>query len=334
MQTFAEKFGSLVGLHPEVPNCLPAGMTAAEITTSDSGRFITDTDELNLKLQDALDDCGPDSLWPLLKAARRSALDDTYTDLLTNVGSLNKQRFLPFKGEIGGTDYKGLVPVTDGQTLTTSIRTKQLPGAVLMIKGIGLLVDSDVDVWVNVPGSSSPFLVVCAANTPSRLTLPAPVLVPLEGETLSFSYEINGFSPYNTKLSCGCSGMLQRASEYLPKLTDSPANGLLIDAELTCDPFHVISESADAIPAVYRVIAAAIRHKSLEKAIERIQNSGVVDRYTMMESQYLWGRRNAYRSDYQDCINWLVSPEGFNMELTACYQCKPKQMFRAQIKLT
>lgn len=335
MTTFSEYFATLIGLSAVAPNCSVNGLTSAQITQSDSGLRITDTDTLNLKLADALDDCGPDSIWPLLAKARKNALEDFYTDLLAGISSLNDAKFTPFRGNIGQEDYKGIIPTSNGQVITTTLAPNELPGAVLKLTEIGLLVDSNVDVSVKIPGLATPVIVVCSADTPSYATLPTPVLIPLEGKALNFTYVISNFSPYNNKLNCNCSVMQQRMNAYLPNLVDKPANGLLLKAELTCNPLHLITENADQMPAIYRVMATALTNKALEKTVELIQNSGVVDRYTMMESQYLWGKRNSYRKEYQDRINWLVSVDGFDMSLSSCYKTKNNgNMFVGRVAIT
>jgi hypothetical protein len=335
MKTFSEYFQNLIGLSAVPPNCAVADLSTAQITDSDSGLRMTDTDTLNLRLSDAQNDCGPNSIWPLLAKAKKNALEDMYTDLLAQISSLNKERLPAFKGNVGQEAYKGSVNTMEGQLVTTSFVPKDLPGAAMKITAAGLILDTDADVALRIPGLASPLMVVCSANTPSYAPLAAPLYISLEGKPLTFSYIASGFKPRNNKLNCNCSAMQTRLNEYIPKLVDIPANGLLLQCELTCNPLHLIIANSEQVPAIFRVLATALVNKALEKTVELIQNSGEVDRYTMMETSYLWGKRNAYRKEYQDRINWLCGADGFRLELSSCYRAKStSQMIIGNIQIT
>jgi hypothetical protein len=334
MQTFANRFGKLIALHPFAPNCTPENLTAADITeaglTDDRGIFkpfaeplyATETDNLNLLLQDAMNDCDQDSIWQILAAARKSALTFFEEGLTAGIQNTNKARFERFQGNIGQYDTAGFVSVVNGQRITTTITPRDLPGASITISEIGLLLDSDADVMVSVPGLDAPVLVVCAANTPSFATLSTPVTLPLEGQPLSFGYTVANFRPRNNKLNCDCSGRQALLKQFFPDLVDKPANGLMIKADIACNPLNIIFSNFDDNDTIKLVMKLALQFKTLEKAIERIQNSGVVSRYTMMEAEYLWGKRNNYRKEYQDRVNYLTSTEGFVVAGSGCFVCK------------
>jgi hypothetical protein len=332
-QPFSGRFNQLIGLSPTAPNCQQDNLTADAITktayiaadgTSLPGSLLyaTDIDSLNLDLTEAADDCSPDSLWQILSASRINGLITMEENLLAAFDSYNQTRLQPFRGLIGQEQGRGYVqPLTEGQLMEVLLKTKPLPGAFLKISKIGLVVNSDVDVQVNVPGLATPVIVVCSANTASYTTLPEPLLIPLDGEPKAFSYTIQGFRPKANTLNCGCGGQQDRINQYLTGLVDAPAYGLLIGAEAGCDKMEAVFQAFEDGEAASRVLATALRLITLANAIQRIVTSGEVSRYTMMATEELYGRRASYMKDFADRINWLAGPKGIDQSTTACYYC-------------
>lgn len=319
---FAGRFNRLIGLSPTGPTCQQVGLTLEDITASDSPLFVTDIDSLNLDLSEAATDCGPDSLWQILAAARTNGLITMETDLLAAFDSLNTRRLQPFRGMIGQTESMGVVAgLSEGDTVSVALATNELPGAFVRITRIGLLVSNDADVQVSLPGLGAPVTVVCSANTASYTTLPEPLLLPLDGQSKTISYQIAGFRPRNNKLNCSCGGQQERVNQYLPGLVNTAANGLLLQAEAGCDALGALYESYQDGEAVSRVLATTLRLITLANAIQRIITSGQIKRFTLMENDQLYGKRNAYLKDYADRINWLAGPKGVDFTRSACYLC-------------
>jgi hypothetical protein len=336
-QPFAGRFNRLIGLAPTGPNCQQDNLTTADITKTEyitadgsvldgSLLYVTDTDSLNLDLTEAADDCGPDSLWQILSASRVNGLIKMEEDLLAAFDSVNTTRLQGFRGLIGqeqGTGYvKGL---TDGQLVTTSIRTNRLPGAMLTITKIGLLVSADVDVQVNLPRLTSPVTVVCSANTASYTTLQKPLFITLDGQNKDFSYVVQDFRPRNNTLNCGCGGQQDRINQYLPNLIDVPANGLLLVAEAGCDKLAAVYTAYEDKGAIMRTLARTLLLITLVNAVQRIMTSGKISRFTMMDDEGLRNKRASYLKDYADRINWLAN--NISQREYACYNC-PKSESR------
>jgi hypothetical protein len=322
--SFKEKYAQLVGLSPVAPNCQQDDLTAAQIKASDSGIYLTDIDSLNLNLNEALDDCGYDSLWQILAAGRKNALQQMETDLMAAIGSINITRLQPFRGLIGETQSRGYATgLVEGQQINVAIGTRALPGAFVKVTKIGLLVSHNVDVAVSVSGKDTPFMVVCSADTPSYYTLPEPLYIPLDGTTTSFSYTIAGFRPKATQLACDCGGQMERIRQYLPGLVNTPAYGLLLVAEAGCSVWEAVYDTTDLDPVKLQVLAIALRYLALKFCIERIINSGIISRFTMMGIDELYQRRSEYNTKYEQRIGWLASDKGIDLSGSACYVCKP-----------
>jgi hypothetical protein len=323
---FEGKFNSLVGLSPVAPNCQQENLTTAQITTADSGVYLTDIDSLNLSLTEAVDDCGNDSLWQILAAGRKNALQQMEIDLLAAFEQVNTKRLEPFRGLIGSVEGMGYVQgLTEGQLVTITLHTRNLPGAFLRITKMGLSVSHDVDVDVSVPGNSSPIMIVCSANTTSYTTLSEPLLVPLDGQPYSFSYTIAGFRPKANKLNCDCGGQQARINQYVSGLVDTPAFGLMLIAEAGCNVLEAVYDAAELEPVKQSVLAVSLRYLALKFAIERIINSGMINRFTMMGLDELYDRRKDYTNKYEQRIMWLASTKGIDLSNSACYTCLPTQ---------
>jgi hypothetical protein len=333
-QPFAGRFNRLIALARFGPNCSLDKISEADITTTEyiaadgsvlpgSLLYATDVDSLNLDLTEAADDCSPDSLWQILFASRANGLIKMEEDLLAAFDSLNTARLASFRGLIGqeeGIGYvKGLV---DGQTVAVTLNPELLPGASLTITKIGLVVSADVDVQVSLPGLAGPITVVCSANTASYTTLPEPLVIPLDGKPKVFSYTVQGFRPRNNTLNCGCGGQQDRINQYFRGLVDTPAFGLLLGAEASCNKIEAVFTAYEDGGAVSRTLARTLLLITLANAIQRIITSGEISRFTMMETDQLYGKRNNYMKDYADRINWLAGPKGVDLTTTACYYGK------------
>lgn len=330
-QPFAGRFNRLIGLSPTGPNCQQQNITTDDITkieyiqadgsSMEGGLlYVTDIDSLNFDLTEAADDCTPDSLWQLLFASRTNGLIKMEEDLLAAFDSYNTTRLQPFRGLIGQETGIGYVKgLQDGQLVTTSIKTNQLPGATLTITRIGLLVSADVDVQVNLPGLNTPVTVVCSANTASYTTLEKPLVIALDGQNKNFSYVVQDFRPRNNTLNCGCGGQQDRINQYLPSLIDTPANGLLMVAEAGCNKLEAVYSAYEDGQAIMRTLARTLLLITLANAVQRIITSGTVQRFAMMENDQLLGKRASYMKDYADRINWLATK--IDQRDFACYNC-------------
>lgn len=319
-EPFEGKLNHLIGLAPFGPTCSLSGILPTAITESDSGLFMTDMDSLNLDLEEARTDCTKDSLWEYLHAARKNALATMETDLLTALESMYQLQLQPFRGLLGEQRAAGYVAgLTEGQTVSVSLTTRSLPGAFLKLYRIGLVVNSNVDVQVSVPGLVTPLTVVCSANTNSFTSLPEPLLLPLDGSTYTFSYVVSGFVPQANKLNCDCGGQQERINQYLIGLVNAPANGLILTLEAGCNGLAAVYATLAANGAAAKVLAAALRFQALALAVERILNSGTIQRFTLMEADQLYAKRNTYKKEYSDRIHWLVTPKGIDIAGCACY---------------
>lgn len=325
-----ERFHHIFGLSRTVPPCATEDQKVA-ITVSDSGLYLDEMDELNLKMVPAAQDCKDfalveNSIWLLMERARNNALKAMETDLITGLHTINKLKREPFTGFLGSAAKVGYMPgLVEGQLVTTTLKTNALAGNIVRIKTIGLHASVSTLVPVNINGQSVE--VSTTAHTLKQNTLAEPVEIPLTGEDIVITYVVEGFMVGNNKMCYGCAGTLRKLVPYFPQIDGQEANGLVLNIEITCQPDNVIYENYRNRQDIKNVLGYAARFKSAELLLERILNSSEITRYTMMDNQYLWGKRNHFRKEYQDRLNWLVSTDGFDLTHDNCYSCKPPQGF-------
>lgn len=330
-----ETFKHIFGLSPKAPDCASDGsaITKAEIETSDSGLYLSEMDDLNLNMAGAAFDCSEGNIFELMTKARTNALKEFETSLLAGLQGTAKQRRTPFLGLIGSMASRGTLAVSDGTVLELTLKPLLPKGISMKVKRIGLLLDTDATVQVQVSGQPQPFEVVTVARTPSYFTLPVdqPLHIDLSDEygapkPITFSYTVQGFKPLDNTASCGCGQRDLTLGAFFESgsIISQKANGFLLDVEISCNPKNVVLLNYENSQAIKNVFAYAARFKAAELLIERINSSDVINRYTMLDSQYLWGKRNHFRKEYQDRVSWLLTTEGLDLSLDSCFVCKPQ----------
>lgn len=326
-----EIYNNLFGLSRIAPACLAGselGFGLAEVTTSKSGLYLDEMDNLNLEMLSASADCSKGSIWDLMHQARRNALKELNTALLAGIQTRGKSRYEPYFGNIGHEAYRGSNSLAEGSAASLSLETKPLQSVSATIKRVGLLLNADATVEVTISGLPDPVIIEAVAYKPTYVTLPEPLVLPIDGREFSVSYTVSGFQPLVNMASCGCTVKDRYLTHYFESIIEKPAYGILLDAAISCDPGNLIALSYAQRPDIADVLAYAGRYKAAELLIERILSSGLINRYTMMDPQYLLGKRNHFRKEFQDRINWLISTDGFDLALDSCYVCKTENGFR------
>lgn len=331
MQT---RFKNIFGLSATVPDCFSAE-TKTEYQASDSGLFLDSMDDLNLNMAGAAFDCSEGNIFDLMAGAKKNALMALEERILKGLAGSAKQRRTPYIGLIGNESSRGTVAAAEGDVLSVTLKPLHAKSLVLKIKRIGLLLDSSATVPVYVSGIDTPFAIVATARTPSYITLPEPLAINLSDtygnpKGVTFSYTVDGFRPLQNELSCGCGQKDQTLAAFFENgsIISQTANGLLLDVEITCDARNVVILNYEQNPAVSAVLAKAAQLKAAELLIERINSADNINRYTMLDSQYLWGKRNHFRKEFEERISWLLTSEGFDLSKDDCFVCKPTSGLR------
>ena len=173
-----------------------------------------------------------------------------------------------------------------------------------------------------------------------------------------------GFLPKNSLISCGCGSIVPEWNPAYPVFYKGPAtvagkaikerwaefvmargmqgndiadrrswahtvesNGLAIGAVFGCRNEEVIcKDTMDYTGNAYAmVLAYAILFKAAEKLVEKILATSKLNRYTLLDKERLWGKRNHYRAQHDSRQTWLAEqisqPEILN-SLSDCFTCR------------
>jgi hypothetical protein len=167
-------------------------------------------------------------------------------------------------------------------------------------------------------------------------------------------YDKTGIQPMNTKLHCGC-GWIPSFSGlgfiYDRKTAKTAYNwkewinvagtwgndlnametwgtstsytyGIQLQVEFDCSISDVLCQNLDyeTNPAGIK-LAEILRYKAGEIVINYVLSSGTINRYTMLDNEALYGRRNHYRKQYTDMLAEAL--KAMDVSRTGCYKCKP-----------
>lgn len=175
-----------------------------------------------------------------------------------------------------------------------------------------------------------------------------------------FVYDKTGIKPMQTKLTCGCGNssnalwnglnFLQHTMriaktaynwQYWLNVAGTHGNDLLhktswgcnsmythgiqLDVELECALSDVLCQNLDYEnnPAAIK-LAEALRYKAGEKVINIIMSTGNINRYTLLDNESMWGRRNHYAKRYTETLAEAVA--AMDLSRSGCYKCKPGMM--------
>jgi hypothetical protein len=217
----------------------------------------------------------------------------------------------------------------------------------------------DIEVYNNVDDTPIiTYSVTSVANKSTWYTLPTPLQLAMSDDTgenpeYYLIYSVSGKSPKDIKGSCGCSSNhykyywntnspvfrsyeKDRWSEYIMLSgvqgnviadredwnTSEYINGILLDAEFVCDNVALICKQNLNFTSnpLALVMAYAVRYRAAGIVIDNVLSSGQLNRYTMMDREALYGKRNNFLKEYQNRISYLA--DNINWQANDCLACK------------
>ncbi len=88
------------------------------------------------------------------------------------------------------------------------------------------------------------------------------------------------------------------------------AYGLLVDSEMKCDSLSYACNDADFKHSqISLVMAYAIWFRAGVFLCDYILSSAQINRYTMLDRERLYAKKNSYMREYKDRITWLANPD-------------------------
>lgn len=216
----------------------------------------------------------------------------------------------------------------------------------------------DIEIYNNVDDTPiHTFTVNSVANKFEWYTLTTPVELAMSDDTgenpqYYLIYSVSGMKPKDVRGSCGCSSAnykyywnannpiyksyeKDRWSEYIMLTgiqgndisdrenwgTSEYLNGLILDAKFICKTSDLICKNVFDYEGneLAFVMAYAVRYRAAAIVIDEILSSGNLNRYTMMEREALYGKRNNYIKEYQNRISYLS--DNINWKANDCLTC-------------
>lgn len=339
---------NIIGLSQTDCNCFDAGKPA-DFNTTTSGYFLDELEGINLTMADCLDDCTDGSLWELMQSSRTIATDTFQGELLAFIQSDSNLAKKPFKGLIGERSWTSSLPKLGDYH---GIRIKpchEIKGAFVYISQITSFMNLTkatipIEIWNNiddVPLYS--FNIASEVNKAKNNDVTAEnIILPLYDERCTdedleyyILYQPTDFLPLNNKIDCGCKGRKFAWKDYFDVngaygddtsslkdfRSDAYANGITLRVETGCSLDDLICDNISSVSptTIQRVIGKTIQFKAGEILIEKILSSGAVNRYTLLENERLWGKRNHYKAEYQSRLEWLS--EEIDISDNDCLTC-------------
>jgi hypothetical protein len=182
--------------------------------------------------------------------------------------------------------------------------------------------------------------VTTVAGTLTNIPLPdnKPIELPLAENGIPLHYYVvydrGTAQPMDTKIGCGCGSVEKILHQYFNPTgyvfddlaalnlgyTDGWSHGLILDVEARCDSFQFVCKEYDRNDAVAVVLSHAIMYKTGQFLIEAVMKSNEITRYTMMNREYLWGKRANFGAEYDSRMSYIEKV--IDPVTTDCFVCR------------
>lgn len=352
-----ECLSKIIGITNTDCPCILNGLTVEEkaaLTESTSGLFLDDLPGgVNLRSVSQLDSCK--NFAQMAISAREGAVKMIYADMLAALSVKYKTGKGAFVGNIGRPSYATTLQTTKRYQYMR-LRPTEQSDAVMKITGLRIIVDRAATLPVVIlsaptEGNQGTELfrteIETVANNYSAIQLPSTGLsFPLsaDGQPLDL-YVVwdkgiaGAANPKDLKIDCNCGFKGNGFSQYfkveggelddINMLTtgtrDTYSHGITMDVDVRCVPGNLICREFDRENAIAVTMAWAVMYKAGELLIEDVMKSNEVTRYTMMNREYLWGKRNHFKKEYETRIQYLSSV--IDVSSSDCFICRDNKMF-------
>lgn len=355
----------IIGITQSDCECIINGISNQDLTklrTSKSGLYMDDLPGgVHLKALTRTDACK--TMAQMALTARDNAIKTLENDLIISLNNRYKKDKNNFSGQIGRMSYAQSLGVSkpwqgmrirpndwsDGMITMTRLQIILNQAVTLNVRLFRVLLDSvmgeEIAAWP-VTTNANAFTLVPIGSDPIKMPLVYNSEM-VEYYLLYDTGEAGGpVQPKDTGIHCvPCNGGVAPYSQYVTvsgvqaddatnlqnKITDTYSHGLIMDVEIKCDNEKLFCREYQEEEAVAVAMAYATWYKAGELLIEDVLKQPDVNRYTTMAREYLWGKRNHFRSEYESRINYL----GAVVDVTQsnCYICRsqPNQPFYSPI---
>lgn len=344
---------------PQIPDPENEGefLDVADPALSHSGYYIDDMEDgIPLIFPASAKDCGDSDLYDILLRSRIEAAQEFVTDFGATLTQFTLPRHAEVISPIGEIKKNVNVPLatTMDDLIGITIEPRRIRGATgtitrIRVRMSAALVNAALSIYSDADDYTTPIVGAitfsAAANVLTEIPLTEPIILPSTDQhsnTIRYAilFDRQGANPYNYTRNCGtgCGKRIVPWSKYAEvdgiyvgatseiKDFDKDINktyGLIIDMRWSCKSMDWMCRAHasewSSLP-YFRVIGKVLQLMTVNKLIGYILNSGKLNRYTLVKSEFLMGKRNHNRKEIADRLAWLS--ENIPADIVDCYQCK------------
>lgn len=343
----------IIGVTQSDCPCLINGLTEDQITElakSQSGFYMDDIpDAVTLKAIKLVDAC--QGFYEMATYSKKQAIISLQDDIAAGLELKFKQAKGNYFGSIGRTQYAGTLPATKPIYFMKIEPNGKTDAAITFKKAriysseagntnfyIFKMVNGDLEQVFTAPVS-------LIANNATLVTPAANLVLPMDQNGQPVTYfvaweTINGAKPKDNKVDCNCNaGNGAGFGDYVTvsggeaavlidmdtAKTVNKAYGIVLDVEIRCISSNFVCREYNDKNALAIVAKWAVAYKANEILIERILSSPEVNRYTLMNREHLYGKRNHFRAEYQNRVQYIL--DNVDVSKTDCFICKQSGLF-------
>lgn len=346
---------NIVGVTTSECQCIIQGLTPQEVASlkvSTSGLFLDDLPGgVHLKALTNTDACRKMSQMAL--TAITNAVKTTEDDLVVAMNNRYEKNRNTYMGQIGRLSYAQTLPVSRRWQFVR-IRPNDISDAVMILSKVTVIINEARTFNIRlfkVPYNSvmgeqiAAWPVTTTAHAYQSVILPTPLKMAFYENGQQYEYyfafdrdEDGGtMMPKDTKIECAtCPSSQQKIglNEFVniyggeiddinnlqnPNL-DSYSHGLILDVAIKCDNEKLFCREYNEDDAIAVAMSRAVWFKAGELLIEDVLKQPDVNRYTTMAREYLWGKRNHFRAEYESRINYMAAV--IDVTASNCYVCR------------
>lgn len=348
---------AVIGITESTCACTVAGLTNDELT---GDWYKLSTSELYLdKLEGIVPlqavnnstDC-TDEMAQFYYNARRDAIKMLGDDVIVGITQRALNGKKAYNGKIAGTSFSSTQALSSTYA-GPKYSTVPMKGGIIHITKLVAMMNAtatfDIGIYKVVNNSDEYELVETLediqslANAKRENTVDITLQLDEFGCDFYFLYTPSGFLPKTNSISCGCGSVEKNLANFMTvsgvygndlSLLNSfrsanSAMGISLLATVSCDTSVIICEGFNTSQEIAKVMAYAVRYKAGELVHELVLGTQEINRYTMSSREYLWGKRNHFRKEYNERIDYLA--QKLDLNLTGCYVCSDKRISKSGI---
>jgi hypothetical protein len=353
-----ECLNNIIGVTTTENTCILEGLTVEQkerLKKSTSGLYLDEVPG-GVHMKALKDADASKALYPLTTGAIATATKTMEDDLVLKLNQQYQKNRPNFVGNVGrmsfaqslpaGVRYRGIclkpIDVSDAVVTLTRITIILNVSAAVNVMLLKVPFESpmgvEVAAWtVNTVANS--YVSVYVNQGAGGLKLPLVENGQAVEYWLVYDALTTGGVPKDTKIECSTCGKSggPRLTDYLDAngvefgdmnnlhtaYKSEYSQGLVLDLEVKCDNERLFCREYKADDAVAVTMAWGVLFKAAELLIEAVLQSPDINRFTTQNREYLWGKRNHFKAQYEERITFLAA--AIDVSASNCYVCRAQE---------